>query len=52
MKLIVLALIFQFVISCWPKTNKVSLNIIKCFGTRKPAKTKNENQVRKVTSGW
>ena len=24
MKLIVLALIFQFVISCWPKTNIVS----------------------------
>ena len=24
MKLIVLALVFQFVISCWPKTKKVS----------------------------
>ena len=34
MKLIVLALVFQFVISCWPKTNIVTyLHIVQNYTT-------------------
>ena len=31
MKLIVLALVFQFVISCWPKTNIITLCVHECL---------------------